>query len=199
MVVNGRAETNLYRKYRIKTLEDGQIDDFASLREILSRRAQEASRENNWPTMVLIDGGLGQLSSAREGIEAGLKLAAEAGITPILCPALASLAKREETLFTEDNHTGVRFAEGSQELRVVQLARDEAHRFAIGYNRSKRTTEMKRNILEELPGFGPKTRQKLLKAFGTIEAISHTPKEELKKYLSKIQIETLESHGLLQQ
>ena len=78
---------------------------------------------------------------------------------------------------------------------MIQKIRDEAHRFAITFNRDSRIKASKKNILEELPGIGPKTRQKLLKHYGHIEAI--TLDEDLKKILSKSQIETLENHGIV--
>lgn len=83
--------------------------------------------------------------------------------TPPL-PFLASLAKREEEIFTESNAESVKFAKGSPELAVIVNLRDEAHRFAITFNRKSRSKAMKKNVLEELPGFGPATRKKLLTA-----------------------------------
>ena len=83
-------------------------------------------------------------------------------------PFLASLAKREEEIFVPGKSDSHLFAKGSAELAVLQTVRDEAHRFAIGFNRAKRTKEMKKNILEELPGFGPATRKKLLKIAGSV-------------------------------
>ena len=83
------------------------------------------------------------------------------------------------------------------ELMLLQKIRDEAHRFAIGFNRSARTQAMKKNILEELPGFGPITRKKILKTAGSIENLREIPQKELEKILSKKQMETLSDHGLL--
>ncbi|MFZ3231932.1 MAG: hypothetical protein WA194_00020 [Patescibacteria group bacterium] len=173
VTTNGKANPNKYRKYKIKSLADGMIDDFASMREVMYRRVLEGFESNNFPTMFLIDGGKGQLSSAREGIE---RAVAESenfekdrsteflnDATPPL-PFLASLAKREEEIFTESNAESVKFAKGSPELAVIVSLRDEAHRFAITFNRKSRSKAMKKNVLEELPGFGPATRKKLLTA-----------------------------------
>ena len=88
---------------------------------------------------------------------------------PVPLPLLASLAKREEEIFTESNDESVKFAKGSPELAVIVNLRDEAHRFAITFNRKTRSKAMKKNVLEELPGFGPTTRKKLLTAAGSIE------------------------------
>ncbi|MDD2871313.1 MAG: excinuclease ABC subunit C, partial [Candidatus Gracilibacteria bacterium] len=78
-----------------------------------------------------------------------------------------------------------------------QKIRDEAHRFAITFNRDSRIKAMKKNILEELPGFGPKTRKKLLNKYGNLEKLREIDKDELHTILSNTQIETLENHGLL--
>ena len=80
---------------------------------------------------------------------------------------------------------------------LLQKIRDESHRFAIGFNRSNRSKAMKKNILEELPGFGPATRKKLLKLAGSVEAITDIPEEEIMKVVTKAQLETLRDHGLV--
>ena len=116
---------------------------------------------------------------------------------PISLPYLASLAKREEEIFVPGKSQSHLFAKGSAELAVLQTVRDEAHRFAIGFNRAKRTKEMKKNILEELPGFGPATRKKLLKIAGSVSGISELSETELATVLSKTQIETLKNHGII--
>lgn len=248
VTTNGKANPNKYRKYKIKSLADGMIDDFASMREVMYRRVLEGFESNNFPTMFLIDGGKGQLSSAREGIEravaewksrrdatirtesAGetdpfLRLSVPNAVVPDPFPSrsadclpepayadptqkpdepgtpslpfLASLAKREEEIFTEENAESVKFAKGSPELAVIVSLRDEAHRFAITFNRKTRSKAMKKNVLEELPGFGPATRKKLLTAAGSVEGIRELDRSELEKILNKTQIETLESHALL--
>ena len=116
--------------------------------------------------------------------------------TPSL-PFLASLAKREEEIFTEANEESVKFTKGSAELAVIVSLRDEAHRFAITFNRKSRSKAMKKNVLEELPGFGPATRKKLLTAAGSVEGIRELDRGELEKILNKTQIETLESHAII--
>lgn len=84
---------------------------------------------------------------------------------------ICSLAKREELVFVPGTSEPVKFLEGTEELRILQLARDESHRFAITFNREKRTKEMKQSILDELPGFGPKTKKKLLKLIGSVDRL----------------------------
>lgn len=80
---------------------------------------------------------------------------------------------------------------------LLQKIRDESHRFAIGFNRSARSKAMKKNILEELPGFGPVARKNILKLAGSIDGLREVPREEIEKILTKKQMETLEEHGLL--
>jgi excinuclease UvrABC nuclease subunit len=86
-------------------------------------------------------------------------------------PEFAAIAKREEEIFTPGSTTPTLFEQGTPELMLLQQLRDEAHRFAIGFNRGLRSKAMKKNILEELPGFGPVTRKKILKLAGSIEGI----------------------------
>lgn len=239
VTTNGKANPAKYRKYKIKTLEDGKIDDFASMREVMFRRVLEGFEAGNFPTMIVIDGGKGQLSAAREGMEraveewecrqlrnsdgssgcsggmpsdaVGIPELVSTGTEPengpgtefgaLLArpelPLLCSLAKREEEVFTEDADESVRFEKGSPELSVLQNLRDEAHRFAITFNRKTRSKAMKKNVLEELPGFGPATRKKLLALAGSVEGIRELDRSELESVLNKTQIETLESHALI--
>jgi excinuclease ABC subunit C len=175
VMTNGKPNPAKYRKYKIRSLSEGEIDDFASMREVLYRRTLEGLETGNFPTMFLIDGGKGQLSSAREGIERAMaewKTRADSGSNPPAAlrdavgfrsgirslkplvpplPFLASLAKREEEIFTESREGSVKFSKGSAELAVVTGIRDEAHRFAITFNRKARSKEMRKNVLEELP------------------------------------------------
>ncbi len=264
VTTNGKANPAKYRKYKIKTLGDGQIDDFASLREVLYRRTLEGFESGNFPTAFVIDGGKGQLSAAREGIERAVaesrskknRSDSEGGVSDrekpspgkrvfpvgteisetsrtnadasasepsglpsenlltgdgfrkegapgpdapshVFLPHLFSLAKREEEIFTEASPESFRFEKGSPELTLLQSLRDEAHRFAITFNRKTRSKAMKKNVLEELPGFGPVTRKKLLSLAGSVEGIRELERTELETVLNKTQIETLESHGLV--
>ncbi len=89
------------------------------------------------------------------------------------------------------------FEKGSLELMLLQKIRDESHRFAIGFNRNSRNKAMKKNILEELPGFGPVARKSILKLAGSIGNIGDVPREELKKVLTSKQMRTLEEHGII--
>ncbi|MEI6711645.1 MAG: hypothetical protein WCK88_05710 [bacterium] len=129
VLVNGKPDSKRYKKYRIKTLKTGVIDDFASIEEILTRRTLAALHgENPWPDLIIIDGGKGQLSHAVEAIKKH---------TPDI-PKIVSLAKREEEVFLPGQSEPILLEKGSSELMLLQKIRDEAHRFAINYNRASR-------------------------------------------------------------
>ena len=169
-----------YRHFRIRTVQGA--DDYASMREVLTRRfhrAQEAQSKravdgqtNRWallPDLVILDGGKGQLSVAREVMES-------MGVGHI---PTAALAKQEEDLFMPGKPAPVRLPRGSQALYLVQRIRDEAHRFAVTYHRKLRAREGTRSVLDEIPGVGPKRRQALLRHFGSIDAIRKASVDEL--------------------
>lgn len=129
VLVNGKPDPKRYKKYRIKTLKTGVIDDFASMEEILTRRTLAALRgENPWPDLIIIDGGKGQLSHAVEAIKKHTND----------IPRIISLAKREEEVFLPGQSAPVLLEKGSSDLMLLQKIRDEAHRFAINYNRTSR-------------------------------------------------------------
>ena len=108
-----------------------------------------------------------------------------------------SLAKREEELFLPWEKTSIILDKDSEELRLVQKIRDEAHRFAITFNRDSRIKASKKNLLEDLPWIWPKTRQKLFKEFWNIEAIFESGEEKLSQFLTSSQIETFKDHWLI--
>ncbi len=182
MVVFERGTPNKqdYRRFRIRTVEG--TDDYASMREVLTRRFQRAreaqqkravdGKSERWsvlPDLVILDGGKGQLGVAREVLEA-------LGMGHI---ATVALAKQEEELFVPGRDRSIRLPRGSQGLYLVQRIRDEAHRFAISYHRKLREQDSTRSLLDEIPGIGPKRRQALLKQFGSLEAIRRASVDEL--------------------
>jgi len=170
--VHGVPQKSDYRRFRIKTVTGA--DDYASMAEVLRRRFARARqdlespapgrRENRWaimPDLVLIDGGKGQLRAARQAM-------AEMGVDHI---PVAGLAKREEELFVADRGSPVVLPKNSEGLYLVQRVRDEAHRFAVSYHRQLRRKTGVASILDEIPGIGPKRRQALLEAFGSLDGI----------------------------
>lgn len=210
-IVNGKPDTNRYKKYKIKSLKDWDIDDFASHKEVMYRRTLEGRELNNFPHLIIIDGGKGQLSSAMKGISEASSFSLQPSLIQsgwedrALPNALSkswtevqvcSIAKREEEIFLPRKRDPIIFEKWSPELMVLQKARDESHRFSITANKTARMKSMKKNILEELPGFGPVTRKKLLKLAGTVDEIKNMNLDEIQKICTKAQLETLKDHGI---
>src|ERR1700684_348920 len=166
---NGRMKKADYRKFIIKTVEGN--NDFASMHEVNSRRYGRLKEEGTpRPGLVLVDGGLGQLHSAAAALE-------ELGITD---QPLASIAKREEWIYVygQDNEPVI-LDKFSPVLYLVQTVRDEAHRFAVTFHRTRRNESRMRSELDRIPGIGDKTVMKLLRHFGSIERVREAPEEEL--------------------
>ncbi len=158
---HGEMKKSDYRKFKIKTVAG--VDDFASMHEILVRRYSKLQAEGKpFPSLILIDGGLGQLHAAYAALES-------IGIT--LQP-LASIAKREEVIYVygqEDDP--VVLDRRSPVLHLVQRIRDESHRFAISYHRKRREMRDRDSELLEIPGVGPTTRKRLIEHFGSLRGI----------------------------
>jgi excinuclease ABC subunit C len=168
--VDGKPSKKDYRHYNVKTVAG--IDDFASMREILARRVRRLIDENQpFPDLFLIDGGKGQLGMAYEVLR-------EAGKPdqPVI-----GLAKRLEEIFFPGQSEPLLIAKTSPSLQLLQQVRDEAHRFAITFQRSKRKQHIESSWLDEVPGVGAKTKMKLLKAFGAPAAIAAASADELTK------------------
>ena len=164
---NGRPRRSEYRKFRIKTVEGA--DDFASMREVIGRYFRRRVEEGKpLPDLVVVDGGRGQLSAAQQAL-------AE---VPVDLP-LVSLAKKEEEVFIPGRLESLRLPRRSPALRLLQQARDEAHRFAITFNRTRRTARTVTSQLLELPGIGPKRRRALLTAFGSLEGVRNASPEAI--------------------
>jgi len=157
---NGRPFRGEYRKFKVKTVEG--VDDFASMREVVERyfrrRLDEGKR---LPDLVVIDGGKGQLGAAHEAMHA-LQL----DELPII-----SLAKREEEIFLPGRAESLRLPRRSNALRMLQQARDEAHRFAITFQRLRRAKRTVTSELLRIPGIGAARRRQLLQAFGSLEGV----------------------------
>lgn len=162
---NGKPSKKDYRKYKIVSAE-GKPDDFKSMQEVVYRRYKDYE---DLPSLVVIDGGKGQLSSALEVIR-GLGLHE----LPVI-----GLAKREEEIFTEGSHESIMLDRESASLYLIQRIRDEAHRFAITYHRKLRGKRNLRSVLDHIEGIGPKRRQALWLKFKSIDAIKAASVEEL--------------------
>jgi excinuclease ABC subunit C len=163
---NGRPYRAEYRKFKVKTVKG--IDDFASMNEVVSRYfTRRIEDEKPLPDLVLIDGGKGQLNAAHAALETlGL------GAMPMI-----SLAKREEEIFVVGRQESLRLPRRSPALRVLQQARDEAHRFAITFQRKRRTIRTVTSELLRIPGVGDAKRRQLLAAFGSLQGVRDAPVE----------------------
>lgn len=162
---NGSPSKKDYRKYKIMSAE-GKPDDFKSMKEVVYRRYKDYE---DLPSLVIIDGGKGQLSSALEVIR-GLGLAE----LPVV-----SLAEREEEIFIPHQSKSIVLDRDSAALKLIQRIRDEAHRFAITYHRKLRSKRNLVSVLDHVEGIGPKRRQELWKAFKTLDAMKAATVEEL--------------------
>jgi excinuclease ABC subunit C len=165
---NGEPDKNEYRRFRIRG-EWGN-DDFRSMDEIVGRYLRRRLEEElPLPQLVLIDGGRGQLAAA-------VRAAAAAGVTDT---TFASLAKREEEIYLAGRPDPIRLPRNNRALRFLQRLRDEAHRFAHGYNRVLRSRRTLTTELDEIPGIGPKRTQILLQRFGSVRRLREASIEEI--------------------
>jgi excinuclease ABC subunit C len=164
----GRPRKSEYRRYRIKGL--AQQDDFAAIQEVLTRflvRRREASAKQ--PDLIVVDGGKGQLNAAMAAMQA-------LGLADI---PLASLAKRDEEVFVPFRTEPLRLSRRSPALRLLQRARDEAHRFGVGYSRKRRTARTITSELLAIPGVGPTRRRALLERFGSLAGVRSATSQEI--------------------
>ncbi len=172
--VDGKPSKKDYRHYNVKTVEG--IDDFASMREIVGRRVRHLIEEKlPFPDLILIDGGKGQLGAAMDALRA-----AGRADQPII-----GLAKRLEEIFFPGRSEPLLIAKTSASLQLLQQVRDEAHRFAITFQRSKRKKYLEASWLDEVAGIGDKTKMKLLRAFGAPAAIEAASEQELAQAVGK--------------
>lgn len=169
---DGQVKKADYRKFRIKTVEGA--NDFASMQEVVVRRYGDA-QELPLPDLVLIDGGLGQLAAATEG----LKKVGRTGI-PIIGLAKAR-GEKEERIFTPGRKNPIILPPSSPATHLLQRIRDEAHRFAVTYHRKLRGKALVASRLEEIPGIGEARKKRLLQQFISLEEIARASDEQLKE------------------
>jgi excinuclease ABC subunit C len=173
---DGKPRTGEYRRFRIKEVKGA--NDYASHQEVLRRRFRRAKageegveEELRWqlPDLVVIDGGKGQLSAAKEVLD-------DLGYHDL---AVVGLAKEREEIFLPDREAPVLLPTTSSALYLMQRLRDEAHRFAITYHRSLRARAATRSAFDDLPGVGPKRRAALLRVFGSAKRVREAPVEQV--------------------
>lgn len=172
--MNGKPSKKNYRKFNIKTVVGP--DDFGSMKEVVYRRYKRMVEENQpLPDLILVDGGKGQLSSAVEALN-DLSLYGKI--------AIAGIAKRLEEIYVPEDSVPLHISKKSASLKLIQQLRDEAHRFAITFHRSKRSKEINTG-LENIDGIGPETADKLLKKFKSVKKMRIADEEELIEVIGK--------------
>ena len=181
---DGKMKKSDYRKFIIRTV-DG-VDDFASMREIVTRRYKRIQEDKKeMPSLILIDGGLGQLHAAAEALSS----------LQIINQPLASIAKREEIIYVcgQENEPIV-LDHHNPVLHLVQLIRDEAHRFAVTFHRKRRQMRDRSTELREIPGVGERTTRRLLQHFGSLQAVKQADVAALSAVVTKSQAEAILQH-----
>jgi excinuclease ABC subunit C len=181
---DGAMKKSDYRKFQVKTVSG--VDDFASMREVIQRRYKRLQEDKKpFPSLILIDGGLGQLHAAYAALE-------EIGVT--LQP-LASIAKREEIIYVygQENEPVV-LDRRSPVLHLMQQIRDESHRFAVTYHRKRRQMRDRDSELLTIPGVGPRTRQRLIEHFGSIRGIRQASPDALTAVVNVATAKKIRAH-----
>jgi excinuclease ABC subunit C len=181
---DGKMKKSDYRKFIIRTVEG--VDDFASMREVVTRRYKRLQQEEKpMPSLVLIDGGLGQLHAAAEALEA----------LEIINQPLAAIAKREEILYVYGQEKDpIALDHHSPVLHLIQLIRDEAHRFAVTFHRKRRQMRDRSTELLEIPGVGESTTRRLLEHFGSLQAVRQADASALSAVVTRVQAEAISNH-----
>ncbi|MEN3333274.1 MAG: excinuclease subunit [Blastocatellia bacterium] len=173
-----------YRKFKVRSVE-GRADDFQSMYEVVGRRYSRLLREDRpLPNLVLIDGGKGQLAAAARALH-------ELGLEAL---PTASIAKREELLFVKGRDEPLRIDHHSPVLHLIQMIRDETHRFAVTYHRKRRAMRDFRSELTSIPGVGEKLKARLLRNFGSLKRVSGASFAELKPFVGATQAERIVEH-----
>ena len=181
---DGKMNKQAYRKFKVMTVAG--VDDFASMREVVTRRYKRLQEEDQpLPSLILVDGGLGQLHAAAEALES-------LGLTT---QPLASIAKKEEVIYLYGNEEEpVVLDRRSPVLHLIQLIRDESHRFAVGYHRQRRAMRDRDSELLNIPGVGAQTRQRLLTHFGSLREVQQATVESLAAVVPRKTAEAVWGH-----
>jgi excinuclease ABC subunit C len=186
---DGRMKKSDYRKFIIRTVEG--VDDFASMREVVTRRYKRLRDEKKpdekkpMPSLVLIDGGLGQLHAAAAALDS----------LEIINQPLAAIAKREEILYVYGQEKDpIALDHHSPVLHLIQLIRDEAHRFAVTFHRKRRQMRDRSTELLEIPGVGESTTRRLLEHFGSLQAVKQADSAALSAVVTRVQADAIRNH-----
>jgi excinuclease ABC subunit C len=172
---NGMPDKNEYRRFNIKTVSG--INDFASMKEVVSRRYKRLLKEGiSLPQLIIIDGGKGQLNAAVEGLE-------ETGMMGKT--TIVGLAKNEEEIFFPRDRESIKLPWNSESLKLIRRIRDEVHRFGITFHRNQRSRGTFVNELENIKGIGKSTIDILLKKFRSVKKIKELSREALEETIGK--------------
>jgi len=183
---DGTPRKSDYRTYKIRSTEEGRPDDFKAMREVIERRYRRMLEEDGpWPDLLVVDGGKGQLSSAVEM----LKKVDVYGRFPVI-----GLAKRLEEIFTPGDSDPVLIGKDSPALQLLQKVRNEAHRFAVTYQRKRRKNKTLQSELLDIHGIGEKTAQKLLSHFGSVAKVKDAPADEVADVVGPAKADKIESY-----
>ena len=178
---NAKPSKNEYRHFNVKTVTGP--NDFASMTEIVTRRLKRLKEENSsLPDLIIVDGGKGQLSAAVEALN-NLNLR---HIVPVI-----GIAKRLEEIYFPGDSLPIYIDKKSESLRLIQRMRDEAHRFGITHHRNKRSKELLKTELTQIPGIGKAISDKLLKHFGSVEAIKTAKHDDIANVVGKSKAEVI--------
>lgn len=183
---NGKPSKPEYRHFNVRTVEGP--DDFATMKEVVLRRYKRLVEEGlDLPQLVLIDGGKGQLSAALEALQ-------ELGLSKTI--QVIGIAKRLEELFFPGDPIPLYLDKRSETLRILQQLRNEAHRFGITHHRNRRSRSMLSNSLERIDGVGPKTAERLLRTFKSIDRLKLAERQEVEELVGKAQAKKIMDHLL---
>ncbi len=178
---NAKPSKKEYRHFNIKTVEGA--DDFASMREVVTRRYSRMIQENEeLPQLLIVDGGKGQVTSALEALD-------EIGLQGQI--AVVGIAKRLNEVYFPGDSIPLYIDKNSETLHVIQRLRDEAHRFAITFHRKQRSKKQVHSALDDVPGIGPKTRTLLLKHFKSLKRIREASEQDLAEVVGPAKARTL--------
>ncbi|HEV7427194.1 MAG TPA: excinuclease ABC subunit UvrC [Thermoanaerobaculia bacterium] len=170
----GKFDKKQYRVFNIKTVEGA--DDFRSMAEAVDRRYRRLMEENkSLPDMILIDGGRGQLNAALAALN-------KLGIEEI---PIAGLAKREEEIYVPDREEPIRLERRDPALQLLQMVRDETHRFSVSSHRRRRSKRFLHSALDDMPGIGEKRRRLLIERFGSVSGVKQASPQDLMNVLGR--------------
>lgn len=181
---NSRPAKSEYRHYNIRGVSG--VDDFASMEEVIFRRYKRMKEEQRaLPQLIVVDGGKGQLNAALKSLDR-LELRGEI--------AVIGIAKRLEEIYFPGDPVPLYIDKGSGSLKLIQHLRNEAHRFGIQFHRQKRSGSMTRSRLEDIPGLGPRSIEKLFQRFGSLEGIQSASIVELAEEIGKTRANSVKKH-----